>query len=120
MKKVICVAGAVMLFASMVFAEPITKKNLGSLKGTWEGFASGVRDEANLKLEIMNDAEPVEAKITVSNIPAGDWKQTYLMSDPSTERMALRSADQAVAYLPEFFAEQGWIRSDQIKKPNVD
>jgi len=32
------------------------------------------------------------------------------------ERMAGHSADQAVAYLSEFFAKQGWIRPDQVKK----
>ncbi len=32
------------------------------------------------------------------------------------ERMAAHSADQAVAYLSEFFAKQGWIRPDQVKK----
>ena len=31
------------------------------------------------------------------------------------ERMAAHSADQAVAYLSEFFAKQGWIRPDQVK-----
>ena len=32
------------------------------------------------------------------------------------ERMAGHSADQAVAYLSEFFAKQGWIHPDQVKK----
>ncbi len=32
------------------------------------------------------------------------------------ERMAAHSADQAVAYLSEFFARQGWIRPDQVKR----
>ncbi len=35
------------------------------------------------------------------------------------ERMAAHSADQAVAYLSEFFANQGWIRPDQVKKAKV-
>ncbi len=35
------------------------------------------------------------------------------------ERMGGQSADQAVAYLSEFFAKQGWIRPDQVKKAKV-
>lgn len=35
------------------------------------------------------------------------------------ERMAAHSADQAVAYLSEFFAKQGWIRPDQVKKAKI-
>ena len=84
MKKVICVVGIVLFFASMVFAAAITKKDLGSLKGTWEGFASAGTSNANLKIEIMNDAEPVEGKVTLSNIPAGDWKTNYGIPDPWT------------------------------------
>jgi uncharacterized Fe-S cluster protein YjdI len=33
--------------------------------------------------------------------------------------MAAHSADQAVAYLSEFFAKQVWIRPDQVKKAKV-
>ncbi len=36
------------------------------------------------------------------------------------ERMAGNSADQAVAYLSEFFAKQGWIRPDQARKVKLD
>jgi len=36
------------------------------------------------------------------------------------ERMGGHSADQAVAYLSEFFAKQGWIRPDQVKRPKLD
>jgi len=36
------------------------------------------------------------------------------------ERMTGHSADQAVKYLSEFFAKQGWIRPDQLKKPRID
>ena len=31
--------------------------------------------------------------------------------------MASRSADKAAAYLSEFFASQGWISPDMVKKP---
>ena len=36
------------------------------------------------------------------------------------ERMSGHSADQAVAYLSAFFAKQGWIRPDQVKRATVD
>ncbi len=36
------------------------------------------------------------------------------------DRMAKHSADQAVAYLSEFFAKQHWIRPDQVKTPKVE
>jgi hypothetical protein len=37
----------------------------------------------------------------------------------STEvsRMAAASADQAVRYLGDFFAKQGWISGNQVKPP---
>jgi hypothetical protein len=31
-------------------------------------------------------------------------------------RMAAASGEQAVHYLSEFFARQGWVRADQVKK----
>jgi hypothetical protein len=34
-------------------------------------------------------------------------------------RMAASSAEQAVRYLSEFFAKQGWIRPDQVKKARM-
>ena len=36
------------------------------------------------------------------------------------ERMAAHSAHQAVAYLSEFFAKQGWIHPDQVMKVTLD
>lgn len=36
------------------------------------------------------------------------------------ERMAGRSADEAVAYLSEYFAKQGWISPDKVQSPNRD
>ena len=83
MKKIVCVVGIVMLFASMVFAAGISKKDLAGLKGTWEGRASGTAATVNAKLEIMNDVEPVQAKLTLSNLP-GEAKREYGLSDPVT------------------------------------
>ena len=34
-------------------------------------------------------------------------------------RMAASSGDQVVRYLSEFFAKQGWIRADQVRKARV-
>jgi hypothetical protein len=34
-------------------------------------------------------------------------------------RMAAASGDQAVRYLSEFFARQGWIRADQVRKARI-
>jgi len=80
MKKIICVVGIVMLCASMVFA--FTKKDLPGLKGTWEGTVSGVTGvSVNVKLEIMNDAEPVQGKLTLTKIP-DKVKSEYGLSDP--------------------------------------
>jgi Domain of unknown function (DUF4410) len=34
-------------------------------------------------------------------------------------RMAAASGDQVVRYLSEFFAQQGWIRADQVRKARI-
>jgi hypothetical protein len=34
-------------------------------------------------------------------------------------RMAAASGEQAVRYLSEFFARQGWVRADQVKKARI-
>ena len=70
MKKIVCVVGIVMLFASMVFAAGISKKDLAGLKGTWEGKATGAGGSGvTAKFEIMNDTEPLQGKLTLYNIP---------------------------------------------------
>jgi hypothetical protein len=70
MKKIIFLSAIALLCASMVFAAGITKKDLAGLKGTWSGEVSSVGGQGCVaNLEIMNDTVPVEAKITVSNIP---------------------------------------------------
>jgi hypothetical protein len=70
MKKTIFLSAIVLLCASMVFAAGITKKDLAGLKGTWSGTVSQVGGQGCLAtLEIMNDAIPMEGKITVTNIP---------------------------------------------------
>jgi opacity protein-like surface antigen len=81
MKRILCVVGIVMLFASMVFAAGITKKDLAALKGTWEGTATGGGGTLNAKLEVMNDTEPLQGKITFTGLP-GNAKSEYKLNDP--------------------------------------
>jgi hypothetical protein len=68
MKKILCVAGIVMLLASMVFAAGMSKEDLKNLKGTWTGMAYTSGADAQMTLEILNDTEPVKGKVTLINI----------------------------------------------------
>ena len=85
MKKIVCVVGIVMLFASLVFAAGISKKDLAGLKGTWEGTASAGAGGGSVKatLEIMNDTEPLQGKLTFTNIPQGA-RTTYRIDETVT------------------------------------
>ncbi len=56
----------------------------------------------------------VTAGMAAANVAMGGVKA--YRSD--IERMAGRSADQAVAYLSEYFAKQGWISPDKVRSPN--
>ncbi len=58
----------------------------------------------------------VTAGMAAASVGVGAVKEYH----SAVERMAGHSADQAVAYLSEFFAKQGWIRPDQVKKATVD
>lgn len=76
MKKIICLLAVVLMIASVAFAAgkmKFTAKDLPGLKGTWEGVVSFGTFEAGgtspMKLEILNDAAPVKAKVTVNNVP---------------------------------------------------
>lgn len=57
----------------------------------------------------------VSAGMVVANATVSGVK-TY-KSDVA--RMAASSGDQVVRYLSEFFAQQGWIRSDQVRKARI-
>ena len=84
MKKIVFFSAIALLCASVVFAAGITKKSLADLKGTWEGTAqTGGSASCNVKIEIMNAAEPVEAKMTLTGLPA-KAKEDYGISDPLT------------------------------------
>jgi len=58
----------------------------------------------------------VTAGMAAAGVAAGAVKEYH----SEIERMASHSADQAVAYLSEFFAKQGWIPPDRVKKPKID
>jgi len=57
----------------------------------------------------------VSAAMTAANAGVGVAKTRR----GSVESLASHSADQTVAYLSEFFAKQGWISSDKVKKPKL-
>jgi hypothetical protein len=73
MKKILILLLAVLMVASVAYAQKamkITAKDLAGMKGTWLGtltFDVGVNCPA--KLEILNDSVPVQAKLTLSNVP---------------------------------------------------
>jgi hypothetical protein len=82
MKKIIVISVIALLCASVVFA--FTKKDLAGLKGTYEGTGtSGGGVTIDVKIEIMNDVEPMEAKLTFSKIPP-KVANDYAISDPIT------------------------------------
>jgi len=84
MKKIILFSAIALLCASVVFAAGITKKDLAGLKGTWQGTASGGSGiSVDVKLEIMNDTEPLQGKLTLSKIPE-KAKQEFNVQDPMT------------------------------------
>lgn len=91
MKKIICLVAVVLMIASVVYAAPkmkIAAKDLPGLKGTWEGILSFGTMEAGgtspMKLEILNDAVPVKAKITIENVPDQVSKMYGLSSGLNT------------------------------------
>jgi len=76
MKKIICLVAVVLMIASVAFAAgkmKFTAKDLPGLKGTWEGVVSFGEFETGgtspMKVEILNDAVPVKAKVTITNVP---------------------------------------------------
>ena len=77
MKKIICLVVVILMIAAVAYAAKkvaITGKNVASLKGTWTGVMSfGVFAGGSLSspctLEILNDAPPLKAKMTLANVP---------------------------------------------------
>ena len=75
MKKMIWLVAIALMVAAVAFAVPkmaITAKDLPKLKGTWEGVLNfgqmGAMTSA-ATLEILNDTVPVQAKLTINQVP---------------------------------------------------
>ncbi len=68
----------------------------------------------------MGAGAAVTGGITTGMAATGVATGTVKEYHSEVERMAAHSADQAVAYLSEFFAKQGWIRPDQVKRATLD
>jgi len=79
MKKAICLVGMGLLLVSMVLVSctpmqktVITKSNLSSLKGNWQGwttFSSVPNQPVLTTMQITNDTVPVTGNITLTNLP---------------------------------------------------
>lgn len=79
MKKTICLTGMVLFLVSMVWVScapvqktVLTKDNLATLKGTWQGwttFSSVQSSPVRTTLQITNDTVPVRGKITLESLP---------------------------------------------------
>jgi hypothetical protein len=79
MKKVICLVGIGVLLVLIAFVSCapiqktiITKNNLSSLKGTWEGWTVFSTFQANpvlTTMEIENNTVPIKGKINLFNLP---------------------------------------------------
>ena len=79
MKKLICLVSAGLLLVSIasmscapVQKTVITKSNLSTLKGKWEGWTTFSSFQANPVLttvEIDNDTVPLKGKINLINVP---------------------------------------------------
>ena len=79
MKKVIRLVGLGLVLVSITFLSCtpvqktiITKSNLSSLKGTWEGWTVFSTFQANpvlTTMEIDNDTLPIKGKINLFNLP---------------------------------------------------
>ena len=75
MKKIVCIFVAVLMIASVVYAQKkmaITAKDLAGMKGMWSGSIDfGLQAEIGSSactLEILNDKVPIEAKLTISMV----------------------------------------------------
>ena len=79
MKKTICLVGIGLLFVSMVMMScapgqktVVTKSNLPTLMGKWEGwttFGTARALSVMTTLEFYNDTIPLQGKITLVNLP---------------------------------------------------
>ncbi len=61
----------------------------------------------------------VQGGVTAGVIAGGVIGTGYEAYRTDVVQMAMFSAEQSVRYLSEFFAKQGWIGSDQVKKARI-
>ena len=95
-----------------VYQAPETRKLLEFTTSSESGKAPGAATAMAAGAAVQGG---VTAGMTVANAAVSGVK-TY-KSDVA--RMAAESGDQAARYLSEFFAAQGWIRPDQVRKARV-
>jgi hypothetical protein len=73
MKKILILLLVVFMIATVAYAQKAVKldaKNLATMKGTWEGTLTfDIKVNCPAKLEILNDKVPVQAKLTLWNVP---------------------------------------------------
>ncbi len=88
MKKIICLIALMVASVALAAEWPIRKitaEDLANLKGTWLGdmdfgMGGGRGDTTACRLEILNDTAPVQARLTLWNVPrfvaegAGIWE----------------------------------------------
>jgi len=85
MKKIILLVIALMMVATVAFAENITTANLKELKGTWAGimsFQAGVT--CPVTVVIQNDTVPVKGSWTIEMVP--DMVGTLLNIPSGTQK----------------------------------
>lgn len=61
----------------------------------------------------------VQGGVTAGMVVANSAVSGMRTYNSEVARMAAASGDQVVRYLSEFFAQQGWIRADQVKKARM-
>ncbi|MDP2602184.1 MAG: DUF4410 domain-containing protein [Deltaproteobacteria bacterium] len=61
----------------------------------------------------------VQGGVTASVIASGAIGTGYEAYRTDVAQMARATAEQSVRYLSEYFAKQGWIRADQVKKARI-
>jgi hypothetical protein len=61
----------------------------------------------------------IQGGVTAGVIAGGAIGTGYEAYRTDVAQMARGAAEQSVRYLSEFFAKQGWIRADQVKKARI-
>jgi hypothetical protein len=61
----------------------------------------------------------VQGSVTAGMVVANTAVSGVKTYNSEVARMAASSGDQVVRYLSEFFAQQGWIRPDQVRKARI-